>query len=73
LHEKLSAATAKKLTAIRTESDAFRVNGREFYWLRLGRMSDSIVWTLPEAKALKLPTSTMRSLPSLRKLIAKCL
>ena len=34
-------------------------------------MSDSIVWTLPEAKALKLPTSTMRSMVSLRKLIAK--
>lgn len=69
LHEKLSVATAKKLTAIRTESDAFRVIGREFYWLRQGRMSDSIVWTLPETKALKLPSSTMRNMTSIRKLV----
>ena len=71
LHEKLSAATAKKLTAIRTDSDAFCVIGREFYWLRQGRISDSIVWTLPEAKAFKLPSSTMRNMTSIRKLVAK--
>jgi uncharacterized protein (DUF1697 family) len=71
LHEKLTAATANKLAAIRTDADAFRVVGREFYWLRQGRMSDSIVWTLPEAKALKLPSSTMRSMTSIRKLVMK--
>ena len=71
LHEKLPTATVKKLTAIRTETDAFRVVGREFFWRCRGRMSDSTVWSLPEAKALKLPTSTMRSMKSLRKLIAK--
>ena len=71
LHERLSPAMAKKLSEIRTESDAFRVIGREFYWLRQGRMSDSIVWTLPEAKALKLPSSTMRNMTSIRKLVTK--
>jgi uncharacterized protein (DUF1697 family) len=52
-------------------STQFRVIGREFYWLCRVRTSDSKVWTLPELKGLRLPTSTMRNMTSLRKLIAK--
>jgi uncharacterized protein (DUF1697 family) len=73
LHEKLPAAVAKKLAAVRTDYDAFRVAGREFYWLCRGRMNASKVWTLPEVKALGLPTMTMRNLVSVRKLVGKCL
>ncbi len=62
---------ASKLGAIRTQTDEFHVQGREYYWLCHGRSSDSKVWTLPEVKALRLPTSTMRNLTSIRKLIAK--
>jgi len=68
----LPQETAKKLAAVRTETDEFRVIGREYYWLYRGiRTSDSKVWTLPEVKALRLPTATMRNMTSIRKLIAK--
>ena len=67
----LPRETARKLAAVRTETDEFRVVGREYYWLCRIRTSDSKVWTLPEIKALRLPTATMRNMTSLRKLIAK--
>jgi uncharacterized protein (DUF1697 family) len=71
LHEPLDAATAKKLSAIKTEHDAFRVKGTEYYWLCRIRTTDSLVWKLPEMKALRLPSATLRNLTSVRKLIAK--
>jgi len=71
LQQKLPAEIAKKLAAVRTAGDEFRVNGREYYWLCRTLTHESKAWTLPEIKALKLPTSTMRNLTSIRKLIAK--
>jgi uncharacterized protein (DUF1697 family) len=71
LEQKLPPETAKKLAAVRTASDEFRVTGREYYWLCRTLIHESKVWSLPEIKALKLPTATMRNLTSIRKLIAK--
>lgn len=71
LKGKLPAATAKKLAAIKTDVDEFRIDDLEYYWLCRIRTSDSKVWTLPEVRALKLPTSSMRNLTSVRKLVAK--
>lgn len=71
LQEELAPAVARKLAGVRTDYDAFHVKGREFYWLCRGRMSDSKVWTLPEMKEIKLPTSTMRNITSVRKLVEK--
>lgn len=71
LQRPFSPDVAKKLESIRTGDDEFRVLGREFYWLCRIRTSDSIVWKLPEVKALKLPTMTLRNRTSVRKLIAK--
>lgn len=71
LHREFPAEMASKLAAVRTADDEFRVIGREFYWLCRIRTSDSVVWTLPEMKALRLPTVTMRNLGSVRKLVAK--
>jgi len=67
----LSPDVARKLAAVRTDVDAFHVANREYYWLCRVRTSDSKMWTRPEIKALRLPTSTMRNLTSIRKLIAK--
>lgn len=67
----LAPEVATKLAAVRTDVDAFQVAGREYYWLCRVRTSDSKVWTLPELKSLRLPTSTMRNMTSMRKLIAK--
>ena len=71
LQQKISAETAKKLASVRTASDEFRVNDREYYWLCRTLTHESKVWSLPEIKALKLPTTTMRNMTSIRKLIAK--
>ena len=68
LKEKPRPADARQLESIRTDYDAFRVIGREFYWLTRGRMSASTVWELPETKRLKLPNSTMRNLNTCQKL-----
>jgi uncharacterized protein (DUF1697 family) len=64
----LAPDLARKLSAIRTDVDEFRVIGREYFWLCRIKMSDSEVWKLPETRALKLPTSSMRNLTTLRKL-----
>jgi uncharacterized protein (DUF1697 family) len=68
--QQLAPETARKLAAVRTNEDEFRVIGREYYWLYHGiRTSESKVWTLPETRALRLPTSTMRNMSSIRRLI----
>jgi uncharacterized protein (DUF1697 family) len=71
LRENLPPDVAGKLTAVRTKQDAFRVVGREYYWLCRVRTSESKVWTSSELKALRLPTSSMRNMTSIRKLVAK--
>ncbi len=71
LQQKFSDEVARKLAAMRTAHDEIHVAGREYYWLCRIRTNESKVWTLPEIKALKLPSSTMRNLTSIRKLIAK--
>lgn len=69
--QKLPPTIARQLEGIETDYDQFRVKGEEFYWLCRGPMSESKVWTLPEIKALKLPSSTLRNMTSIRKLVAK--
>jgi uncharacterized protein (DUF1697 family) len=71
LEQELPKETAKRLTAITTDHDEFRVRDREYYWLCRIRTSDSAVWRLPAIKALKLPAATLRNMSSIRKLIAK--
>jgi uncharacterized protein (DUF1697 family) len=67
----LPDATAKGLEAVRTPDDAFIVKGREYYWLCRIRVSESRVWSLPAVKGLRLPSSSMRNMSSVRKLAAK--
>lgn len=66
----LSASQHRRLLACRTDVDEFCVEGREFYWLCRIRSNESKVWTLPQMRALKLPTSTMRNLTTVRKIAA---
>ena len=70
-HQSATADFARQLAAVRTDEDEFRVTGREFYWLCRVRTSDSKVWSLPAIKALPFPTSTMRNMTSIRKLVAQ--
>ena len=71
LQQELAPETARRLAAVRTKDDEFRVTGREYHWLCRIRTPDSKVWTLPEIKSLRLPTSTMRNISSIRKLVAQ--
>jgi uncharacterized protein (DUF1697 family) len=66
--QKLAPEVARKLAAVRTDKDEFRVIDREYYWLCRTRTSESKVWQLPEIRTLRLPTSTMRNMLSIRKL-----
>ena len=71
LQRELGPEAERRFAAVRTKEDEFRVIGREYYWLCRVRTPDSKAWALPEMRALRLPTSTMRNISSNRKLVAK--
>jgi uncharacterized protein (DUF1697 family) len=73
VHKPFSPEIRKNLESIRTPIDEFKVAEREFYWLCRTRSSESVVWTLPEVKALRLPTSTLRNIKTIRKLATQYL
>ena len=70
LQEPLSVSQGRALTACRTAVDEFCVAGREYYWLCRVRSVESNVWASPAMRAVKLPSSTMRNLTTVRKLAA---
>lgn len=70
LRDPLSPAQAKGLRACRTAVDEFCVEGREYYWLCRIKSNESTVWASPALRALKLPSSSMRNLNTIRKLAA---
>lgn len=69
LHEDLGPKWRKDFAACRTPVDELRANGREFYWLCRVKSHESVIWATAAIKALQLPTSTMRNLKTLRKLV----
>ena len=71
LHEVLTPAQRRGLVACRTDVDDFCVEGREYYWLCRIKSHESKVWASPQLRALKLPTSSMRNLTTVRKLAAR--
>jgi uncharacterized protein (DUF1697 family) len=70
LQEALSASQGRAMMACRTEVDEFCVAGREYFWLCRVRSVESSVWASPAMRAVKLPSSTMRNLTTVRKLAA---
>ncbi len=70
LQEALTPAQHRGLLACRTDVDEFCVNGREYYWLCRIKSNESKAWTSPAMRALKLPTSSMRNVTTVRKLAA---
>lgn len=61
---------ASLLASLQTPDDFFAIEGREMYWLRRGRLSDSTV-SLKELATVPGEAGTMRNVTTLRKLIAK--
>ncbi len=64
LLKKLAAPVSK----IETATDRFAVVGRELYWRVTGRLSDSLVWSSAEMKAVSLPRGTTRNMNTVIKL-----
>ncbi len=62
---------AGRLRGLGTDDDRFRARGREVYWLRRGRLSDSAVRTADLARALGGATHTMRNMNTVRRIVAK--
>lgn len=71
LRDELSPAQARGLAACRTDVHEFCVNGREYYWVCRKKSPESWdIWATPGMRALKLPSSSMRNLTTIRKLAA---
>ncbi len=71
LGSELRPEQARGLEACCSAVDAFRVHGRDYYWLcRRIKTHESKIWTSKDLKSLKLPSSSMRNLTTIRKLAA---
>ena len=70
LAQNLDEKSKAKLMALRTETDGFRVHGREIYWWRRKKPGTSLYSTVPLAKVLREPF-TIRGINTIRKLVAK--
>lgn len=70
LAEALDDETRQKLNALNTDTDEFRVHGREVYWLRRKKQGSFVYSTVPLEKTLDQPF-TIRSAGTVKKIVAK--
>ena len=70
LAHNLDQKNRAKLMALATETDKFRVHGREVYWWRRKKPGTSLFSTVPLAKVVS-ERFTIRSTNTIRRLVAK--
>ena len=70
LSRALSRARRAQVEALATPADAFRVRGREIYWLGRQKITGSLVDGAALANALGTPM-TMRNITTVRKIAAR--
>lgn len=70
LRDGLDERSKKKVIALETDTDEFRIHGREIYWLRRKKPGTSLYSTVPLERVLRRPF-TIRSRNTVRKLAAK--
>ena len=70
LKEALDRRSKEEVLALKTDTDKFRVRGREIYWLRRRKPGKPIFSTVPLDKAIRGPF-TIRGANTVRKLAAK--
>ncbi len=71
LARELTPAQRRGLLACRSPHDSFFVESRHYFWLCRGIKShESKIWASAELKALRLPSSSMRNLTTVRKIAA---
>jgi uncharacterized protein (DUF1697 family) len=66
----LDQKSEAKLMALTTETDGFRVHGKEIYWWRRKKPGTELFSTVPFARALSEPF-TIRSASTIGKLVTK--
>jgi uncharacterized protein (DUF1697 family) len=70
LEENLDRRSRAKLMTLKTETDRFRIHGREIYWWRRKKPHTSLFATVPFASVLRGPF-TIRSRNTIRRLVTK--
>jgi len=70
LANKLDGRSKAELLALKTETNGFRVRGRQIYWWRRKKPGTLLFATVPLAKVLRVPF-TIRGTNTIRKLVAK--
>jgi uncharacterized protein (DUF1697 family) len=70
LADNLDERSKAELESLTTQTDGFRVHGREVYWWRRKKPGTSLFSTVPLAKVICVPF-TIRSTSTIRKLVAK--
>lgn len=65
------AEARERVAALRTETDDFHFHGRELYWLRHGRVSESKITGATLEKALGRVPATVRNVTTVRRLAEK--
>lgn len=70
LADPMNGKTKRKVMELRTDTDAFRVRGREIYWLRRKKRGGSPFSTVPLDRALGRPF-TIRGMKTVKKMAAK--
>ena len=70
LMDTLDKKITQKVRALRSETDEFRVHGREIYWLRRPKQSRSTFSTVPLEKTLRRPF-TIRAAKTVNKMALK--
>ena len=71
LRAAVAAAVQKEFLAAANEGDRFAFQGREFYWLRHGRMTDTTVTPALQRQMSFGGEGTSRNTTTIRKLAAK--
>lgn len=64
-------SAVEMLKQIETPDDRFEVGGRELYWLRNGRLSDSPIATADLTRALNGVSTSMRNMNTIERIVAK--
>lgn len=70
LADPIDGKTRRKVMALETDTDAFRMHGREIYWLRRKKRGGSPFSTVPLDSALGRPF-TIRGMKTVKKMAAK--
>ncbi len=71
LHAAPPDSVLRDLASMETPDDLFRARGREIFWFRRGRLSDSVIPASDPGRLTGGASSTMRTLNTVRRILHK--